>query len=126
MTPKKGHGGSMTINGNALPTINAEIPESNRVAETTNSGTGGRATWLGTVSEADFSCSVVYDDDALLQAAGVEVGASVPVVGKLGDSSKNYSGTAVIATVKHRWNNREGVVEADVTGKFSGALTRPS
>lgn len=122
----KGNGGVITGNAVALPTIDAELKETNRVAETTNSASSGRATWLGTVTEADFRCTVVFDSTALMITDnGVTPGNSVTVRGDLGDSGKFYTGTAVIETVRHYWNNRQGVVEAEVTGKYSGTLTQP-
>ena len=123
-TYHKGNGGAMTINSTARPTIDASIKESNRVAETTNSSSSGRATWLGTVSEADFSCTVLFDSTALLST--LSVGSSYTVRGDLGDSGKFYTGTAVLETVEHKWNNRQGVVEASVTGKYSGSITPPA
>lgn len=126
MAYNAGYNGSMTLNSITLPTVDAKITERNRLGETTNSSTSGRATWLGTVSEADFSCGVVFDDATLLSANGITVGSAVTVDGKLGNSSKHYTGTVVIETVEHTWSNKEGVVLASVTGKFSGAITRPS
>ena len=120
-----GNGGAIIGNSVALPTIDAEIKEHNRVGETTNSA-GTRATWLGTVTEADFRCTVVFDSTALMITDnGVTPGNSVTVRGDLGDSGKFYTGTAVIEDVRHYWNNRQGVVEAEVTGKYSGTLTQP-
>lgn len=122
----KGNGGAIIGNAVTLPTIDAEVKETNRVGETTNSGSSGRATWLGTVTEADFRCTVVFDSTALIDTDnGVSPGSSVTVRGDLGDSGKFYTGTAVIETVRHYWNNRQGVVEAEVTGKYSGAITDP-
>lgn len=124
-TYHKGNGGVMTANSVALPTIDAEIKETNRVGETTSS-VATRATWLGTVTEADFRCTVVFDSTALLVTDNaLTPGSAVTVRGDLGDSGKFYTGSAVIETIRHYWNNRQGVVEAEVTGKYSGTLTQP-
>ena len=127
-THHKGNGGSITVDGTALPTIDAEIKEFNTLGETSDSGTSGRRTWIGTWTEADFRCTVVFDSDALLggDLTTVRPGVNVTAKGTLGDSGKFYQGTAVIETIRHYWNNRQGVVEAEVTGKFSGSLTIPA
>ena len=119
-----GYSGTVTVNSVAFPTIDATITEKNRLGETTNSSTAGRATWLGTVSEADFSCGVVFDDAALLTT--ITVGSSLSYSGKIGNSSKTFSGTVIVESFEYQWDNRQGVVIQKITGKFSGSITRPS
>lgn len=122
----KGNGGSVVGAGVTLTVVRWTLTEHNRVAETTNSSTAGRATWLGTVTEADFTCETVFDSDALLVTDSVLTpGATVTVRLNLGDSSKFFTGSAVIESVVHKVDNTQDVVRADLTGKYSGTLTQP-
>lgn len=108
----KGNGGVVTANSVALPVTTWSITERNRVAETTNSGTSGRATWLGTVTEADFTCEVIFDSTALLVTDNtLTPGSGVTVKLELGDSGKFFTGTAVIETIVHKVNNLSDVVD---------------
>lgn len=120
------NGGVVTANSVALPVTTWELREHNRVAETTNSGTSGRATWLGTVTEADGRCEVIFDSTALLVTDNtLTPGSSVTVKLELGDSGKFFTGSAVIEDIVHKVNNTQDVVKADLTFKYSGTLTQP-
>lgn len=130
----KGNGGAITAGGIVLPTIDAEITEEAETAELKNSGnttpgaaavTAGRVRYIGTWISASFHCTVVFDSAALLVAT-LEPSLSVTVQGNLGDSGKSYSGTAVITKLRHYWNNRQGVVEAELAGNYTGGLTDPA
>ena len=122
----KGNGGSIVANAVTLDVTTWKLNEKNRVAETTNSSTSGRATWLGTVTEADFECEVIFDSTALLITDdSVTPGTTITVRLNVGDSGKFYTGSAVVETVTHSNNNLQDVVKATVTGKYSGTLTQP-
>jgi hypothetical protein len=122
----RGNGGQALFGANTLKVITWQGSFRNRLAETTNSGTNGLATWFPTVSEGDGSMECLLDDTELPDTDfGMTRGASGTLRLDLGNSGKFYTGTALIEDLVMKVNNVQDVVKFDVRFKYSGTLTLP-
>lgn len=127
MTFHKGNGGTVSLGGvTTLSVTRWTFTKKNRLAETTNSGSSAKATWLATVEEGDFTADFVFDSTVLVDTdLSADVGSSVAVVLTMGDSGKTYSFTGVIETIVINNDQLSDVVRGTITGKSSGTITDP-
>ena len=122
-----GTAGHLKAVNTTFSTIDWSFTKSNRLAETTHSGSSGNATWAPTVDEADGRAKIVWDSTQIpdTTTTTIDAGDSVALVLYVGNSTKFYSFTALIASLAVTVNSRQGVVEAEVAFKSSGAVTNP-
>ena len=79
------------------------------------------------MDEADGRAKIVWDSTQIpdTTTTTIDAGDSVALVLYVGNSTKFYSFTALIGSLAVTSNSRQGVVEAEVAWKSSGAVTDP-
>jgi hypothetical protein len=79
------------------------------------------------VDEADGRAKIVWDSDQIpdTTATAIDTGDSVTMYLYVGASAKFYTFTALIESLTVTVQTRQGVCEAEVTFKSSGAITDP-
>lgn len=121
----KGHGGKAMVGSDDVNVTDWEFTKKTRAAETTHSGTNGWATFKGTVKEAEGTINVIWDSEQIPDTdITMDVGDEITLKLYVGDSTKFYSMTAMIETLKLMSKNTDDVVRWTVT--FKGwAVTDP-
>ena len=121
-----GYEGSVTIASADAHITKWELTDRNGLVETTNTGDAGWESYIAGVSGADLTYDAFFDSTNVPSTAiGLVSGASLAHTLKVGTSGLTFTCTALIESVKYT-NEVKGGVSFTVTGKVSGALTRPT
>lgn len=109
-----------------LPGTNWRLSVDAKVKDTSNFRDGRLKT--ETLHDANFTIDIIWDTAAepnVTAGGGLVPGASMTVNFQVG-SSKNFTGTFIIATVEPENPGLEDVVMYHVTGELIGSLTFPT
>lgn len=121
-----GHGGKVTAGTNDLAILTWSLPRHAKLAEITNSGSGGIEQWFKLIKGGTFQFKAIWDSTLIPEVdAGMDVGDSVTLKFYLGDSTKFYQFVGLIEHVSSQVDNQNGVVIYDADGKINSAVTLP-
>ncbi len=123
---ESGSGGSMTVNGTALPVISWTRTPKNRKADASNSSVPGWQRPKGTLKGWSGTAKVVFDSDNSPEALGITQNAEVDLVLERGLSGSNPSGKALLDGPADSVDNQNGIVTYDVAWESIGVWTEPT
>lgn len=121
-----GHGGYITVGGTRLDVTEWQLNKTARLAEVTNSGSGGVVKRHKIVEDAQFTIQVPWDSENIPDTdISLDVGDEPALVLYVGDSGKTYSFTGIVESVQPVVNNQNDIVRMTVTGYANGVVTDP-
>jgi hypothetical protein len=95
----------------------------NNLQDGTTTGSAGKKEWYEGESEYEFSAEIFVDFTTMLTDVIFE-GAQATAEFYIGDSTKFFTGLAIIGDVEYV-NDKGSLVTYNVNGKINGALTSP-
>jgi hypothetical protein len=126
-----GHGGAFVVGtgaGTEVGIFTWTLNKDPRLAETTNSGTGGSTRYKRTVKDNSWTIELPVDSDQILETVlSLDSGSELAQVKfQLGESALAYTLTnTTVETMVPVVNNQNDIVRMTITGK-GGALTGPA
>lgn len=115
-TYHKGHGGKMTVGSDDVHVVDWEFTKTTRKADLSNSGSNGWAPKKGTVKEASGTVNALWDSDQLPDTdITLDVGDEFTLKLYCGDSTKFYSMTAMVESLKMNSKSTDDVVRWTIT-----------
>jgi hypothetical protein len=121
-----GHGGKLVKTGS--PNVDVHVVDwayrrKSRLAEATNSSTGGYAKWKGTVKEGQGTATLQWDSSATPETLGIIEGAELTFQFHKGSSGHYATVAVVIEECGYNNDNTQGLVMFDISFKLNGAIT---
>jgi len=121
-----GVGGKVEIGSTVIPITDWQFTKTARLAEVTNSGSGGIAEWKKVLVEAAGSFNAPWDSDQLPDVdVTLDAGDTVTLDLFCGDSTKFYVVPSIIESVQVVTNTQNDVVRYTVNFRSNGTITDP-
>lgn len=121
MTPVAGNGGKCTVGGIDLVVTKWTRQPANRKGDTTASDTAGWQRKQGVLKGWQGTVEVIWDNDQVPSAAGVQQNAIVTLRLYLGASGKYATGPAILDGPAEQVDNTNDVVRYSVNWESTGA-----
>lgn len=122
-----GVGGKLTIGGTDLEVANWSYNENARLAEVTNSASGGLAVYIDTVTEVSWTCEGPWDSTALPDTdVGAIPGTQAALVLTFGNSTKTMTlADTVVESLAFTVDTVGGTsIRFTASGKGTSGITR--
>lgn len=121
-----GQSGYITVTGTRLDITDWQHTLTARLAEKTNSGSGGHAQFHKVLEEGQGSCNIPWDSENIPDVdITLDTGDEFTFRGYLGDSGKFYQYPAIVESTQVTVNTQNDIIRMTVNYRVNGAVTKP-